>query len=93
MNFEKPAQLISLLTSLRDEPIKSNYESIYINIAKEVISVEFKHDPINHYDAILHKKLIRLSVLNFIYSTNTDEKLEELNWVIDFLDGAFVLVR
>lgn len=93
MNFEKPLKLISLLTSLRDEPIKSNYESIYIQIAKEAMIIEFKHNPSEHFEGIVYKKLIQLSVKEYVYSGQTLESLENLNWLIDFLDGSFILVR
>jgi hypothetical protein len=93
MTFEKPTQLISLLTALRDEPIKSNYENIYIQIAKEAMTIEFKHNSSAHFEGLVYKKLIQLSVKEYVYSGQTLESLENLNWLIGFLDDSFILVR
>ena len=62
MVTEKPKQLIDLLNKLKNETDKTTYQSIYIDIAKEVMSLEFKHNPKQPFQGLVYKKLVQLSV-------------------------------
>lgn len=92
MTFEKPTKLINLLISLRDEPVKTNYEDIHIKIVTETMTTEFEYNS-EQLNGLVYKKLIQQSVKDFIYSRQTQDALENLNWVIDFLDDASILTR
>ncbi|OAZ04504.1 hypothetical protein [Flavobacterium succinicans] len=93
MTTEKPNTLIGLLNTLKTETDKTKYQSIYIDIAKEVMSLEFEHNPKQPLEGILYKKLVQLSVKEFVYSGQTEESLSNLNEVIDILSYTSVLVR
>ena len=93
MTTEKPKQLINLLITLKTETDKTKYKSIYIDIAKEVMSLEFEHSPKEPFQGLVYKKLVQLSVKEFVYSGQSEESLSNLKEVIDILESTSVLVR
>ena len=93
MTTEKPKQLIDLLNKLKNETNKTKYQNIYIDIAKEVMSLEFEHNPKEPFQGLVYKKLVQLSVKEFIYSGQSEESLSNLNEVIDILESTSELVR
>lgn len=93
MTTEKPKQLINLLITLKTETDKTKYQNIYIDIAKEVMSLEFEHNPKEPFQGLVYKKLVQLSVKEFIYSGQSEESLSNLNEVIDILESTSELVR
>lgn len=93
MTTEKPKQLINLLITLKTETDKTKHQNIYIDIAKEVMSLEFEHNPKEPFQGLVYKKLVQLSVKEFIYSGQSEESLSNLNEVIDILESTSVLVR
>ncbi len=93
MTTEKPKQLIKLISKLKNETDKTKYQNIYLDIAKEVMSLEFEHSPKQPFQGLVYKKLVMLSVKEFIYSGQSEESLSNLNEVIDILESTSVLVR
>lgn len=93
MTTEKPKQLINLLNKLKNETDKTKYQIIYIDIAKEVMSLEFEHNPKEPFQGLVYKKLVQLSVKEFVYSGQSEESLSNLKEVIDILESTSVLVR
>lgn len=93
MTTEKPKQLIDLLNKLKNETNKTKYQSIYIDIAKEVMSLEFEHNPKEPFQGIIYKRLIQLTVKEYVYLEQTNESLSNLNWLINFLESTSVLNR
>ena len=93
MTTEKPKQLINLLITLKTETDKTKYQNIYIDIAKEVMSLEFEHNPKEPFQGLVYKKLVQLSVKEFVYSGQSEESLSNLNEVIDILESTSELVR
>ena len=93
MTTEKPKQLIDLLNKLKNETDKNKYQNIYIDIAKEVMSLEFEHNPKQPFQGLIYKKLVMLSVKEFIYLGQSVESLSHLKEVIDILESTSVLVR
>lgn len=93
MTTEKPKQLIDLLNKLKNETNKTKYQNIYIDIAKEVMSLEFEHNPKEPFQGLVYKKLVQLSVKEFVYSGQSEESLSNLNEVIDILESTTVFVR
>ncbi len=93
MKTENPNKLIDLLISLREETDKTKYQNIYIEIVKEVMSVEFEHNPKEPFQGLVYKKLVQLSIKDFVYSGQTEESLTNLNEVIDILSPTSILVR
>ena len=93
MKLEKPTKLIELLNNLKNETDKTKYQSIYIDIVKEVMSLEFEHNPKQPFEGILYKKLVQLSVKDFVYSGQTEESLLNLNKVIEILSSTSILIR
>jgi hypothetical protein len=93
MTTEKPKQLIDLLTKLKSETEKTKYQSIYIDIAKEVLSLEFKCNTKEPFQGLVYKKLVQLSVKEFIYSGQSEDSISNLNEVIDILESTSILVR
>lgn len=92
MTTEKPKQVIDLLNKLKNETNKTKYQNIYIDIAKEVMSLEFEHNPKEPFQGLVYKKLVQLSVKEFVYSGQYEESLSNLNEVIDILESTSVLV-
>ena len=93
MTTEKPKQLIDLLNKLKNETNKTKYKSIYIDIVKEVMSLEFEHNPKEPFQGLVYKKLVQLSVKEFVYSGQSEESLSNLKEVIGILESTSVLVR
>ena len=93
MTTEKPKQLIDLLNKLKNEIDKNKYQNIYIDIAKEVMSLEFEHNPKQPFQGLIYKKLVMLSAKEFIYLGQSEESLSNLKEVIDILESTSVLVR
>ena len=93
MTTEKPKQLINLLITLKTETDRTKYQSIYIDIAKEVMSLEFEHNPKQPFQGLIYKKLVMLSVKEFIYLRQSEESLSNLKEVIDILESTSVLSR
>ena len=93
MTTEKPKQLIDLLIKLKNEIDKNKYQNIYIDIAKEVMSLEFEHNPKQPFQGLIYKKLVMLSVKEFIYLGQSEESLSNLKEVIDILESTSVLSR
>ncbi len=93
MTTEKPKQLINLLITLKTETDKTKYQNIYIDIAKEVMSLEFQHNPKEPFQGLVYKKLVQLSVKEFVYSGQSEESLSNLKEVIGILESTSVLVR
>lgn len=93
MTTEKPKQLIDLLNKLKNETNKTKYQNIYIDIAKEVMSLEFEHNPKQPFQGLIYKKLVMLSVKEFIYLGQSEESLSNLKEVIDILESTSVLSR
>ena len=93
MTTEKPKQLIDLLNKLKNEIDKNKYQNIYIDIAKEVMSLEFEHNPKQPFQGLIYKKLVMLSVKEFIYLGQSEESLSNLKEVIDILESTSVLSR
>lgn len=93
MTTEKPKQLIKLISKLKNETDKTKYQNIYLDIAKEVMSLEFEHNPKQPFQGLVYKKLVMLSVKEFIYSGQSEESLSNLNEVTDILESTSVLVR
>jgi hypothetical protein len=93
MTTEKPKQLIDLLTKLKNETEKTKYQSIYIDIAKEVLSLEFECNTKEPFQGLVYKKLVQLSVKEFIYSGQSEDSVSNLNEVIDILESTSILVR
>ena len=93
MTTEKPKQLINLLITLKTETDRTKYQSIYIDIAKEVMSLEFEHNPKQPFQGLIYKKLVMLSVKEFIYLGQSEESLSNLKEVIDILESTSVLSR
>lgn len=91
MELEKPITLINLLIELRDEKVKSNYETIYLKIIKETLRVEFEHNPVHNFDWFTYKRLIQLSVKDFIFLGQTEESIANLNWLINFLQDTPII--
>lgn len=93
MTTEKPKQLIDLLNKLKNETNKTKYQNIYIDIAKEVMSLEFQHNPKEPFQGLVYKKLVQLSVKEFVYSGQSEESLSNLKEVISILESTSVLAR
>ena len=93
MTTEKPKQLINLLITLKTETDRTKYQSIYIDIAKEVMSLEFEHNPKQPFQGLIYKKLVMFSVKEFIYLGQSEESLSNLKEVIDILESTSVLSR
>ena len=93
MQTEKPIKLIKLLNDLKNETVKTNYKSIYIDIAKEVKSIEFQHNVKEPFQGIVYKRLVQLTIKEFVYLGQTDESISNLEWLIKFLDTTSILSR
>ena len=93
MQTEKPIKLIELLNDLKNETVKTNYKSIYIDIAKEVESIEFQHNVKEPFQGIIYKRLVQLTIKEFVYLGQTDESISNLEWLIKFLDTTSILSR
>ena len=93
MTTEKPKQLIDLLNKLKNETNKTKYQNIYIDIAKEVMPLEFQHNPKEPFQGLVYKKLVQLSVKEFVYSGQSEESLSNLKEVISILESTSVLAR
>ena len=93
MKTEKPKIIIELLNKLIQETDISKYEGIYIQIANETMPLEFEHSMEQPFKNIIYKKLIQLSVKEFIYLGQTSESLLNLKEVIDILESTLILSR
>ena len=57
------------------------------------MSLEFKHNPKQPFQGLVYKKLVQLSVKEFVYSGQSEESLSNLKEVIGILESTSVLVR
>lgn len=93
MEIEKPIKLIGLLIKLKTDVDKTKYQRIYIDIAKEIMSLEFEHNTKEPLQSLVYKKYIQLSVKDFIYSGQTEDSLKNLDEVIELLKTTSILNR
>lgn len=93
MDTNKPIRLIELLIILKTETDKSQYANIFADIWKEAMSLEFAHNPNVPFQDLMYKKLVQLSVREYIYLGQTEETVSNLDDVINILSSASILVR